>query len=215
MMLRTYYTGPVYDHTGEEGYFVGGFSLKTNGLDMADSVTLTGTAGSASFHHVRTVHGSDWNRSDSPRRILFIEVAAGDAWPLDRIDGVAGFPTLAAYKKQLLCGELTLQPRLSAAPVRMPLPAPPTNGTIYQIQTRIKNPDFVNPASRGGGSNGSRDGDGSRCGNGGGGGRWNGGGNGGGGGGGAAAAAAVAASHIYAPLPTELRPTTAKPDWWG
>eukprot|EP00729_Bicosta_minor_P004289 gene4289-4117_t len=91
--------GPVYDHTGEEGYFVGGFSLKNNGLDMADSVTLTGTAGSASFHHVRTVHGSDWNRSDSPRRILFIEVAAGDAWPLDRIDGVAGFPTLAAYKK--------------------------------------------------------------------------------------------------------------------
>ena len=55
----------------------------------------------------------------------------------------AGFQSLAAYKEQLLCGELTLQPRLSDAPVRMPLPAPPTNGTIYQIQTRLKNPDFV------------------------------------------------------------------------
>ena len=43
---------------------------------------LTGPAGSMSFHHVRTLHGSAQNTSSRDRHLLLYEYAAADAWPL-------------------------------------------------------------------------------------------------------------------------------------
>ena len=39
-------------------------------------------AGSISVHHTRTLHGSTLNTSEEPRRMLFFQYAAVDAWPL-------------------------------------------------------------------------------------------------------------------------------------
>ena len=73
--------GPVYDHLSN-GYFCGAVAA-----DVARSLagkydTLTGTAGTVTFHHARLLHASLGNQSGSPRRFLLYEVMAADAWPL-------------------------------------------------------------------------------------------------------------------------------------
>jgi hypothetical protein len=44
------------------------------------------------------------------------------------------FPSLEAFDHKLLCGSGTLEPRLEPVPVRIPLPQPSTQGSIYEIQ---------------------------------------------------------------------------------
>ena len=58
--------------------------------------------GSISIHHVRTVHGSDLNRSDRDRAVLFYEIAAADAFPIAGSMGM--FPSLAEFDARMLCG---------------------------------------------------------------------------------------------------------------
>jgi hypothetical protein len=84
MVIPGSHRGPVYDHH-TDGLFVGGMDVVAGtaaGCDFASAAKLCGPAGSVSVHHVRAVHGSDHNRSDRPRRLLFIECVAADAWPL-------------------------------------------------------------------------------------------------------------------------------------
>jgi phytanoyl-CoA hydroxylase len=59
---------------------------------------------------------------------LLYEVLAADAWPLM---GVADFDD---FNRRMLTGRATLEPRLSAAPVRMPLPPATRQGSIYENQ---------------------------------------------------------------------------------
>jgi ectoine hydroxylase-related dioxygenase (phytanoyl-CoA dioxygenase family) len=80
LLLPESHRGPVHDHFAN-GVFVGGFNPTQRGLDVSGAVAITGTAGSISLHHVRLVHGSAINRSSRDRCILFIEIAAADAWP--------------------------------------------------------------------------------------------------------------------------------------
>jgi hypothetical protein len=89
---------------------------------------------------VRAVHGSDLNRSDRPRRVLFHEIAAGDAWPL----AFPGAPDWAAMRAAMVVGEPSLTPRMTAVPVRMPLPeAPAAADTLYAKQEYLRNPSFT------------------------------------------------------------------------
>jgi hypothetical protein len=89
-------------------------------------------AGSISIHHVRIVHGSDLNRSARDRAVLFYEIAAADAWPIAGSMGT--FPSLAEFDARILFGRTTIEPRVTAVPVRIPQPPPPTQGSIYEIQ---------------------------------------------------------------------------------
>jgi len=123
--------GPVHDHHSG-GYFAGTMSLAAAGLDPKDAVRAMAPAGSISIHHVRTVHGSDLNRSDKDRAVLFYEIAAADAFPIGGSMGM--FASLADFDKRLLCGETTIIPRVTDVPVRIPQPQPPTTGSIYEIQ---------------------------------------------------------------------------------
>jgi ectoine hydroxylase-related dioxygenase (phytanoyl-CoA dioxygenase family) len=123
--------GPAYDHHSG-GYFAGTMSLAAAGLDVKDAVRAMAPAGSISIHHVRIVHGSDLNRSDKDRAVLFYEIAAADAFPIAGSMGT--FPSLAEFDARLLCGEGTVTPRVTAVPVRIPQPQPPTQGSIYEIQ---------------------------------------------------------------------------------
>jgi ectoine hydroxylase-related dioxygenase (phytanoyl-CoA dioxygenase family) len=119
--------GPVYDHHAN-GYFTGAIDpdLAIAGFDRA--VPLVGEAGSMTIHHARLVHGSALNTSSKPRRLLLHEYAAADAWPL------MGVASLEDFNARIVRGKPTIEPRLAAVPVRMPLPPSPYQGSIYENQ---------------------------------------------------------------------------------
>ncbi|HEX9648263.1 MAG TPA: phytanoyl-CoA dioxygenase family protein [Alphaproteobacteria bacterium] len=136
MVLPGSHKGPVYDHH-DGGFFRGAFDVAGAGLDISKAVKLKGRRGSISIHHALMVHGSSLNRSGADRRLLLFELMAADAWPL------AGTATkwidLDEFRSRMVAGELCLEPRMEAAPVRIPQPQPPGVGSIYDYQaTRTK-----------------------------------------------------------------------------
>ncbi len=132
--------GPVWDHHAD-GHFCGALNPAETDLDYSSAQALTGPAGSVTIHHVRTVHGSTENRSDSLRRLLLFSYAATDAWPLmgshDHRDN-----SLAGFDDKILRGKPTLTPRLEAVPVRVPLPRPVREGSIYENQMPVEGRSF-------------------------------------------------------------------------
>ncbi len=127
--------GPVYDHH-VEGVFAGGMELGANGFDLDRAVSLMGPAGSVSIHHGRIVHGSAQNISDRPRRLLFMEMMAADAFPV--MGGMTKFTTIEEYNEKILCGQPTLTPRVTNTHLRIPQPQPEKRGSIYEIQKQLK-----------------------------------------------------------------------------
>ena len=128
LVLPGTHKGPVYDHHSE-GRFCGAMDPVSVKLPYDKAVAITGRAGSASFHHVRLVHGSAQNTSTKPRQLLLYECGAADAWPL------VNFTTLEEYDSRMLCGQSTIEPRVVPAPIRMPYPAALNPGSIYENQT--------------------------------------------------------------------------------
>jgi ectoine hydroxylase-related dioxygenase (phytanoyl-CoA dioxygenase family) len=136
LLLPGSHRGPVHDHTAN-GVFAGGFDPRQCGLDVGGAVPFTGTAGSISLHHVRLVHGSGINRSTRDRRMLFIEIAAADAWPLL---GVISYD--AWFQGQMISGTPTTSFRMEALPIRLPLPPAVTGElrrdvTLYRLQEHL------------------------------------------------------------------------------
>ena len=140
MVFPGSHKGPIHDHH-DDGVFAGGMDMKRCGLDPADAVPLTGPAGSISIHHARIVHGSAQNLSDSPRRLMFFEVMAADAFPV--MGGMTRFEDIEAYDELMLCGVPTLAPRLADVPIRIPQPQPDRNRSIYEIQKNLSGSGFV------------------------------------------------------------------------
>lgn len=129
--------GPVHDHHAD-GYFCGAMDLHAAGVDPSAAVPCTGKAGSVSIHHVRTIHGSATNTSKKPRRLLLYQYSAADAWPLATQPG-----DWDDWNERLLCGSFDpVVPRLADVPVRLPLPGPRNQGSIYEIQRGLKQSFF-------------------------------------------------------------------------
>jgi len=126
--------GPIHDHH-RDGVFAGAMLPGEVGLDPAQAVALTGPVGAVTLHHARIVHGSAPNVSDRSRRILFIEVAAADAFPV--MGAMTEFGSLEGYNAKMLCGTPSLTPRLRDVPVRIPQPQPTDNRSIYEIQKTL------------------------------------------------------------------------------
>ena len=123
------HTGPIYDHN-TNGVFVGGIDPSTSGIDFSKAVMCTGRAGSITVHHARLLHGSSANISGQPRRFLLHQYRAGDAWPL-----VHRPASWEAWTSLLVAGEETLEPRMTAVPVRLPYPASAARlETLYEMQ---------------------------------------------------------------------------------
>jgi len=131
--------GPVYNHH-VDGVFAGAFIPNESGLNPSDAVELTGPAGSISIHHGRTVHGSAMNTSDRSRRILFYEMMAADAFPIN--GSLTNWDGLEDYNTRMLCGEPTISPRLKDIPIRIPQPQPDVPISIYEIQKGLKKSGF-------------------------------------------------------------------------
>lgn len=124
--------GPLMDHH-HDGYFVG--AIDPAAIDLAKAVPMTGPAGSMTLHHPMLVHGSALNQSDKPRRMLFYEYAAADAWPL--IYGVE----YNEYNSRMVCGQPTNVVRFDGSFVRMPEPTRHA-GSIYNHQRAFESRYF-------------------------------------------------------------------------
>ncbi len=119
----------VWNHH-QDGYFCGAISASKNrDLDFEGGVPCLGKAGDCSFHHVRLVHGSAQNTSQTPRRLMLYECAAADAWPYLK------FSDLDEFNSRMIAGEPTLEPRSTDVPIRMPFPEAKRQGSIYENQT--------------------------------------------------------------------------------
>lgn len=130
------HVGEVWSHHGEDGRFAGLIDPDLIRREIDRAVPCMGRAGSMSFHHVRALHGSALNTSDRARNLLLYEVAASDAWPL------MGVKDFAEYDSRLLAGDTVVAPRMTAVPVRMPLPPAARQGSIYETQAAAKTSYF-------------------------------------------------------------------------
>jgi ectoine hydroxylase-related dioxygenase (phytanoyl-CoA dioxygenase family) len=132
--------GPVFDHH-HDGLFVGAMDPGAPDFDAGGAVDLTGPAGSVTFHHVRTVHGSAENLSARPRPILLFSYLAVDAWPIvEKYD-------LADFNARILRGDATRQPRQERLPIRIPLPPVPGADSIFENQEAVAGRSFEAPAA--------------------------------------------------------------------
>ena len=134
MVIPGSHKGPVHDHH-HEGTFVGALDPADLGGARDTAIALAGKAGACTFHHVRTVHGSAENRTDTPRPLLLFSYAAVDAWPL--VEPVE----LEEFDGRILRGRPTLTPRQEAAPVRLPLPRPQVD-SIFEDQAAVAGRSF-------------------------------------------------------------------------
>lgn len=128
LLTGTHLTG-LRDHH-HDGYFFGAIDTAAEGVDTAAAETLIGAPGAMSVHHPLIIHGSGHNTSTGPRRILFFEYAAADAWPL--FYGV----DWDEYESRMVRGKSSQWPRLSDTPIRMPYPRQ-TKGMIYDLQQQF------------------------------------------------------------------------------
>ncbi|MDG2065643.1 MAG: phytanoyl-CoA dioxygenase family protein [SAR324 cluster bacterium] len=134
MVVPQSHLGETLNHH-HKGIFSGSVDLKNEDIDISTAVKITGKAGSASFHHVKTLHGSSPNFSNLPRRLLLFEFAAADAWPLVDFEVYGDF---SEYEEKIVIGKNTLQPRCENVDMIMPYPRPPNPDSIYRIQESRK-----------------------------------------------------------------------------
>jgi len=135
MVIPGSHKGPVHDHH-TNGVFCGAIDPAASGINFSQAVPLTGRRGTMTIHHARTIHGSALNTSANPRRLLLIMYAAADAWPL------LGVSDLEDFNSDMARGAATLVPRMTEVPVRIPLPPPELNGSIYERQSILENKYF-------------------------------------------------------------------------
>lgn len=129
--------GPLHPHH-HDGGFVG--AIDPEGLDLSTAQAVTGSAGTVAVHHPLTVHGSGFNLGIGPRRVLFFEYAAADAWPL--FYGVEW----GDFARRMVCGEPTVEVRMAPLYVRMPYPSgSEVQGRIYEQQRRFGKRHFTAP----------------------------------------------------------------------
>jgi phytanoyl-CoA hydroxylase len=128
--------GPLIDHHDNEGFFSGVIPIHHPDMDLTKARMLTAPAGSVGFHHPLTIHGSSVNRSGQSRRILFLEYAATDAYPLF-------YPVdWAEYESRIVQGPSTSQVRIETNPVKLPFPSK-AGSSIYNIQAAAKSRYFA------------------------------------------------------------------------
>jgi ectoine hydroxylase-related dioxygenase (phytanoyl-CoA dioxygenase family) len=136
MVVPGSHTWPILDHHAD-GVFCGAIDPSATDVDFSKAVPLTGKAGSMTIHHVRMVHGSTLNTSGRPRRLLLFQYTAVDAFPL------LGIPNWDQFNANIVTGQVTMEPRMTPVPVRMPLPAATFAGSIYENQRTLGNRYFA------------------------------------------------------------------------
>ena len=70
------------------------------------------------------------------RRLVIYQYGATDAWPL------TGEHSLEAFRETIVRGDLVVQPRMEALPVRLPLPVATNYDGLYTSQENAGNRFF-------------------------------------------------------------------------
>lgn len=138
MVVPGSHRGPTFDHH-HEGCFAGAIDPASEGFDSSSAVALTGRAGSITLHHVRAIHGSRENQTDSLRPLLLLSYMALDAWPLA---GTGTFTDFADFESRALRGVTPTVPRVEALPIRLPFPDRPNRGSIFEDQAPVRGRSF-------------------------------------------------------------------------
>ncbi|MCS6859134.1 MAG: phytanoyl-CoA dioxygenase family protein [Abditibacteriales bacterium] len=131
LMIPGSHRWEILDHH-QDGVFVGAVDVKRWGIDTSSAVPIVARAGGISLHHCRTLHGSATNTSPKPRRLFLLELAAADACP------VSGVTDLAQFNAKILRGNPVSRYRVKDMDIRLPLPKPERQGSIYEIQTAFR-----------------------------------------------------------------------------
>ncbi len=126
------HTGPILDHHDANGRFVGAVDP---GL-VPSFTPLPLKAGSMSIHHTRLLHASAPNRSGRQRRLLLLQYAAADAFPLTYVP-MMNAPDFGDFASRVVRGHGTTVARLSGA-LSVRLPHLKGNyGSIYEQQRQL------------------------------------------------------------------------------
>lgn len=137
MVIPKSHKGPVLSHNNN-GVFCGAIDPNDKNFDISKAVTLTGKARSMTIHHARTLHGSAPNNSNKDRLMLFYECNSADAWPLVGVGAYLNntnpIDLCNQMERQMLCGNVSYQPRMESVPVVLPLPPAPDYGSIFTTQ---------------------------------------------------------------------------------
>ena len=121
----------IFNHHNRNKEFVGKICEKINSKNKK---SLTGKAGTVTFHHVRTVHGSGLNLKNSKRPLILFGYTNTDAWPLTVDASINPNDNFKKYNQCIIVGKKTLVPRFEKIPLIIPLPK--KNVSIYQLQKK-------------------------------------------------------------------------------
>ena len=151
MVVPESHLGPLDNHH-HNGYFIGAVDPAKSNYDVSTATKFIAKAGSISFHHVRSLHGSTKNNSNVQRRMFFIGYTAADSWPLKGILDLGLKPTTGetdfvkniyqVYESNIVKGVPCLEARVENNPIRMPYPPPPSVGSIYENQREVLGRSF-------------------------------------------------------------------------
>lgn len=114
--------GAVLDHHAN-GYFSGRIEIAEADLGETEALALSGPAGSIILRHTRLVHRSRGTGGMPPARMLTVELAAADAFPI--FGACDPSQSLEEFDGRLLCGGPTVTPRIEPVEIRIPYPLPP------------------------------------------------------------------------------------------
>jgi ectoine hydroxylase-related dioxygenase (phytanoyl-CoA dioxygenase family) len=128
LMVPGSHRGPILDHH-QDGVFVGAVDAARDNVDVSRAAPVTVRAGGISLHHCRMLHASAFNHSGSPRRLLLLQLAALDAFP------VLGVADLEQFDSWILRGCPVRSYRVKEMDIRLPLPKHERQGSIYEIQS--------------------------------------------------------------------------------
>ena len=123
-----------YPHTNDDLLAVGIYLEEK--LNIKKAISLIGSAGTVTFHHVRTIHASGLNLTNNSRPLLLFGYSAVDAWPLTYDKGSSTDPnnSLKDFDKLIIKGKKTLIPRIEKTPIIIPLPR--ISDSIYTLQKK-------------------------------------------------------------------------------
>jgi ectoine hydroxylase-related dioxygenase (phytanoyl-CoA dioxygenase family) len=123
----------IFKHHNNKKEFIGKICQKIN---LKSKKSLTGLAGTVTFHHVRMVHGSGLNLTNSKRPLILFGYNNTDAWPLTVDASVNPNENFKKYNDCIINGKIQLTPRFKKVPIIIPLPK--KSVSIYQLQKNKK-----------------------------------------------------------------------------
>jgi len=123
----------VFNHHSENN-FIGKINTKRSKINVKKNVSLMGSAGTVTFFHCRTIHGSGLNYTSNNRPLLLFAYRACDAWPLINDGNSHHDVNFENYEKNIIFGKKSLIPRCKEVPIIIPLPKKKHYVSIYQLQ---------------------------------------------------------------------------------